>query len=127
MPRINISQRNLRAYPRIHPKLESVLHDLLSIWPINELYITSFDRTRDEDMDLKASGIHSLGPPWRAIDIRTTTLPNLAAQDLCDSINEMWIYDPDRTHLNVAFCAPHGTGPHIHLQVHPKTTRRALA
>jgi hypothetical protein len=26
-----------------------------------------------------------------------------------------------------AFAQPHGTGPHLHLQVHPNTRRRAKA
>ena len=127
MKRINMSQRHLAAFLNIDKTLLDVFWDLLRIWPIDEIYIVSIDRTKKEDNDLGGSGVHADGPPWRAIDVRITTLPDyqLLADKLCENLNSRWVYDPGRPTMPVAYCRLHGTGPHIHLQVHPNTDVRA--
>lgn len=72
-------------------------------------------------------GVHTVGPPYRAMDISVYTLGSdwpQEVQRLADIINEMFVYDPARPNKVVCYVKPHGTGPHIHLQVHPNTRRR---
>lgn len=83
--------------------------------------ITSIFRTRAEDAALNASGIHV---DWRAVDVRTRGLSQEAVRDVTVYINNRWVYDPTRPNLKVCFSEPHGTGPHGHFQVHPRTRRR---
>jgi hypothetical protein len=82
--------------------------------------ITSIFRTRAEDAALNASGIHV---DWRAVDVRTRGVSKDAVQDVTKYINDRWAYDPRRPNLKVCFSEPHGTGPHGHFQVHPRTRR----
>lgn len=83
--------------------------------------ITSIFRTAAEDAALNASGIH-VG--WRAVDVRTRGQSQAAIDDVTRHINSAWAYDPTRPHMKVCFSEPHGTGPHGHYQVHPRTRRR---
>src|SRR5215216_4099443 len=83
--------------------------------------ITSIFRTPAEDAALHASGIHV---DWRAVDVRTRGLSGSVVSDVTNYINGRWVYDPTRPHLKVCFAEPHGTGPHGHYQVHPRTRRR---
>lgn len=78
------------------------------------LSTTSIYRKKTAD-----SGIHE---HFRAIDF--SPLKNMAdTYRLIEMINALFIYDPDRPNLKVAMENPfHGTGCHIHLQVHEKTT-----
>ena len=82
--------------------------------------ITSIFRTPAEDAALNASGIHV---DWRAVDVRTRGMSQEAIRDVTRFINRRWVYDPTRPHLKVCFSEPHGTGPHGHFQVHPRTRR----
>jgi hypothetical protein len=73
------------------------------------------------------SGIHVVGPPYRAIDVRVFNLPGdkqIAADAIGAIVNHKYIYDPARPSKLVAFTQAHGTGAHVHLQVHPATTFR---
>lgn len=83
--------------------------------------ITSIYRTPAEDAALHASGIHV---DWRAVDVRTRGQRQEVIDDVTRHINRKWVYDPSRPHLKVCFAEPHGTGPHGHYQVHPRTKRR---
>jgi hypothetical protein len=82
--------------------------------------ITSIFRTAAEDAALNASGIHV---DRRAVDVRTRGQSREAVDDVTRFINRRWTYDPQRSHLKVCFAEPHGTGPHGHYQVHPRTRR----
>ena len=107
----------------LDPRLRAVFEDFLFfLWQGDELEVTSIYRTPSEDRDLKASGIH-VTVPHRSMDIRVVNWDS--AQEYADKVNARWEYDSRRPHLKVALGAPHGTGPHIHLQVHPGTKRRA--
>ena len=83
--------------------------------------ITSIHRTPAEDAALNASGIHV---DWRAVDVRTRGQKQTVVDDVARYINGRWAYDPARPHLKVCFKEAHGTGPHGHYQVHPKTRRK---
>lgn len=108
--------------------LQEILSFLALIWPDADLDVTCIHRTPEEEAAAGGkSGIHVAGPPFRAIDVRVKNLPGdpqQAAEDLGAKVNARYVYDPARPGMLCAFTAPHGTGPHIHLQVHPATTRR---
>ncbi|HEX8127891.1 MAG TPA: hypothetical protein VF527_02240 [Pyrinomonadaceae bacterium] len=86
-----------------------------------EFTITSIHRTPAEDAALRASGIHV---DWRAVDVRTRGHKQTVIDDVTNHINRRWAYDPARPHMKVCFAEPHGSGPHGHYQVHPKTRRK---
>lgn len=88
-------------------------------WP--EFTTTCIYRSPVEDKAIGGSGIHS---EWRAIDIRTRGIAPEIVKLLTSRVNLRWIYDDDRPHMTVAYSEPHGTGPHLHLQVHAKTRMR---
>jgi hypothetical protein len=112
----------------LHPLLWLVLQSLLSEWPIDAPFmVTSIARTKEEDAKLHGSGVHCSGPPWRALDVRTTNLGinfQERAIALQEHVNRRWVYDPARPKMQVANFAPHGSGPHGHLQVHSATQAR---
>lgn len=83
--------------------------------------ITSIHRTPAEDAALRASGIHV---DWRAVDVRTRGQRQEVIDDVTRHINSKWAYDPSRPHMKVCFAEPHGSGPHGHYQVHPRTKRK---
>lgn len=126
MTSITMTSKQLREFISIHPTLGKVFWTLLNLWPDEFLLVTSIARTWRQDKEIGGSGVHASGPPWRAMDIsiRTLTGGQAKAETLAERINEIWAYDPNRPHLNVCVAKPHGTGPHIHLQVHPNTRRR---
>jgi hypothetical protein len=85
--------------------------------------LTSIYRTEEENVAAEAkTTIHCV---WRAVDVRTRSAQKGWVDDVTFFVNAGWLYDPMREHLPVAYSAPHGDGPHLHLQVHPSTLRRA--
>ena len=74
--------------------------------------------------------IHCQPPPYRALDLSIRCvysgerLDDREIQRLADHVNLEWAYDPARPGIFCAVARPHGTGPHLHLQVHPATRRR---
>jgi hypothetical protein len=62
--------------------------------------------------------------PVRAVDLRTWCYPVGLAKEVCDAINQEWIYDPSRPSMKVAIIHDVGQGDHFHIQVHPNTQRR---
>lgn len=105
--------------------LPQILAEVLDLWPAEVAVVTSAVRTAREDRALGGSGVH---PAGRAVDLRTRDLPGgpSAALPVADAINRRWIYDPRRPEKPVALAQKHGTGPHLHLQVHPATRRREV-
>jgi hypothetical protein len=85
--------------------------------------LTSIYRTPEEDRELGGTGIH---PAWRADDVGAAGVPQEHVDAVTDWINARWEYDPDRPNLPVAYSKPHGTGAHIHVQVHAHTRKRDL-
>ena len=83
-----------------------------------EFTLTSIYRTPEEDAALEASGIHC---EWRAVDVRTRGRRAEAVEDVARYTNAKWVYDPKRPRLKVCFKEPHGSAPHAHFQIHPRT------
>ena len=122
--RICLDYRQFQELDSIHPRLKEVLEDVLGIWPAAEMEVTCLLRTPAEDKAIGGSGVHSAG---RGADVRTRNLPDPQemADEVAEAINAMWDYDPDRPGMfKVARSDPHGSGPHLHCQVHPNTIRR---
>lgn len=126
MTYITMHTKQLGEFPDLHPMLKRVFWALVNLWPDDTMTITSIGRSWKQDRELGGSGVHAAGPPWRAMDlsIKTLTGGQAKADWLGERINEIFQYDPLRPHLKVAVTKPHGTGPHIHLQVHNSTVRK---
>ncbi len=107
----------------MHPMLREVVFKGFDHTPSVRLWVSDLGRTTEEDVKLGASGIHAAGPPWRACDAGWEDMHQEAVNIVCANINKQYQYDPKRPHLQVAYGAPHGTGLHIHYQVHPNTIR----
>jgi hypothetical protein len=126
--RISMTAQQAEEFVVLHQKLREVLRDALVRWPDDCAEVTCIFRGPSEDKKLGGSGVHATPPPYRAIDLRVRDWgPGFQqrAEQLAAELNSLWVYDPSRPHLNVAVGKPHGTGPHLHLQVHPATRRRA--
>lgn len=100
-----------------------VMRDVVSFWePMGMvMVVTSIWRTSSEDQKLGGSGVHC-SSPHRAIDL--DGLDQEGLDEVAEKVNAKWVYDPARPQKVVAYSKPHGTGRHLHIQVHPATTRR---
>lgn len=76
--------------------------------------ITSAYRPKDED------SVHKY---MRGLDFRTHDMTNGFIITLCNEINTRWMYDPSRSDMDCLIFHDTGRGPHLHLQVHPNTSR----
>lgn len=113
-------QRDEWASGNLTPSLAHILLDIAhcEITQSKEvlpLVVVNIYRTPVEDAALHGHGIH---PLWRAIDLR---VPSRAWNDpwglaIAAWVNGRWAYDTVCSH-QVAYFEPHGTGPHLHLQV----------
>ena len=110
--------------PRLHPRLVAIVL-AAALFAFSEygwiFCVTSILRTVKEDAELGGTGVHCLG---RAIDIRTRGIAQEWVDSVTARVNGIWTYDPERPDKPVAYVKQHGTGPHLHLQVHPQTTKR---
>jgi hypothetical protein len=108
--------------------LQDILTWVAMQWPPLEMIVGSIYRTADEEAAVGGvSLIHTVGPPYRAIDVHVSNLPGdhqIAADAIGALVNRRYVYDPTRLTKLVAFTQAHGTGPHIHLQVHVNTKLR---
>jgi len=120
--------RCVAEFLRCDTKLQGIFTWLVYNWPIAEMYVGDIYRTNEENIAADAKSlIHVVGPPYRAIDLHVTNLsgdPQKNADAIGALVNARYIYDPARPEKLVAFTQPHGTGPHVHLQVHPNTALR---
>jgi len=94
----------------IDDMLKQVAQDVEQLME-GEAVITSLYRIGD-------SGVHGT-LPLRAMDLRCRDA--LTGSEIESAINAIWIYDPSRPRINVCKFHDVGYGPHIHIQVHPKT------
>lgn len=88
----------------------------LMIWIIQEFHsvcITEAFRHQRHSNDLHGT------IPVRAIDLRSWIY--ISPQEVADRINEVWQYDPTRPNMECCVYHDSGSGPHFHIQVHPKT------
>lgn len=130
--------------PQRNPQLKRVL-DGAADYAFAEwgwiLCIGDILRTRAESIETDARstapGGLGMGRPagsisphcvWAAADIvRIHLVPREHVDALVEWINATWIYRPgDKRHV-VADARPHGTGPHIHIQVCSETVLRGRA
>lgn len=118
---VSISVRHLWQFNSLEPILIEIVGRGFDYAPSSELWVSSIGRTPKEDEG--RSGIHSAGPPWRAVDCGWIGMTQEQIERVCKDVNSHYMYDPVRPHIKVAFGAPHGTGLHIHYQVHPNTMR----
>lgn len=109
--------KHAEEFQRLHPMCKEVCAVLsfIAFQTTNEkLTTTSIYRKKTCD-----SGIHE---DYRAVDFRLMS----HIQDsyrMIEVINSIYTYDPIRPELKVAAPNPfHGTGGHIHIQVHDNTT-----
>ncbi len=132
MPAIEVvlTPRQLREFASCTAVLQEIVCEIAELWPNSkQLWITCVHR-RPEERIPNESGVHTVGPPFRAVDIRIRNLADTsaAAQEKADAIatavNARWVYDPSRPKLQVVVSKLHGTGPHLHCQSHPRTRRR---
>lgn len=77
-----------------------------------EFTVTSLYRTGNK-------GVHGT-LPLRAIDLRFRG-PESLGQAFADLVNLHWRYDETRPAMRCAIYHDAGSGPHLHLQVHPRT------
>ena len=127
---VHIPFKCLLEMQNLEPRLLALFSHLVNLWPDGTIRITSIHRSKAQNELAGAKSlIHVVGPPYRAIDvsIRGLTGSQDKAQAMCDLLNDIFVYDPQRPDKPVAYCKPHGTGPHIHLQVHPRTKLRKAA
>ena len=124
---LHVPLRRVREYNHAHTVLRQVTEDVVQEWPSEVCRITCIYRTMKENIDAgAATTIHSVGPPYRAIDFGAAELGWDLVGKVADAINAKWVYDPHRLGLQVAVSKKHGTGPHLHIQVHPATLRRVI-
>jgi hypothetical protein len=126
--RVCFTPRTLREFTLCAPMLQEVLLWVARLWPPGEMLVGDIFRTLTEErLAGGVSGIHTVGPPYRAIDVRVSNLPGdhqKAADSIGARVNARYVYDPTRPTKLVAFTLAHGTGPHVHLQVHKNTALR---
>jgi hypothetical protein len=109
----------------VNPVLARIIIDVLGLSPEAIVRFTDLNRTLQENEDAGAKSlVHVVGPPWRALDIGGRYMTEDEMDFMCDAINAIYVYDPRRPKKPVAYCKPHGKGPHVHVQVHPNTRRR---
>ncbi len=134
MKQVEIGLKQIEEYRDLDPMLHTIFWALINLWPAARIKVNSIHRTPEHDRRIKGKtkaeyqrGVHTVGPPYRAMDISVYSLGSdwqTEVERLANLINDMFQYDPARPNKVVCYVKPHGTGPHIHLQVHPNTRRR---
>ena len=102
---------------RLDPRLKAIvlLATAYTFYKFGEvLWLTSVYRPDDP-------GVHGL---WRGVDLDNDAgLNKSQKQEICDYINWLFTYDPERSKFKV--CLYHTVlgrgGDHLHFQVHPNT------
>lgn len=122
------SVRLLREFNDIDGRLYEIVVTLIErFWPdaSKPAVIDCIFRTQAEEIAAGGkTGIHMAGPPYRAVDIRGHEFTQAQLDAAHAAINAIWEYDFQRPEMTVCFTAPHGTGPHFHVQVHQNTRKR---
>jgi len=127
MRNVTMSYKILMEFLSLEPRLLGIFSQLVNLWRDGTITVRSVHRSAAQNELVGATTlIHVVGPPYRAMDISILGLTGgqKEAQRVCDLLNDIWVYDPWRPNKVVAYCKPHGTGPHIHLQVHPNTRQK---
>jgi hypothetical protein len=113
-------------YARMAPMLRTIFEDVQAHafevfgWAF---LVTSIFRTAEEDAALEGTGVHVVG---RGIDVRTMDRPASQVAAVTAYANGKFQYDFRRPSKPTAYSAPHGDGPHLHLQTCANTRPRAI-
>ena len=124
-----LDERRCVEFLRLDARLALIVYAGMDEWPHQHMLVSSIHRTQQEENAAGGkSGIHMAGPPYRALDGSARNF--VAASDeerwaMCErvaaAVSARWIYDPARPTMVVAFAQVHGSGPHVHFQVHAGT------
>ena len=122
------NHRDLAYYEKLHPALREVLawmHEYLPRSKTSRLVYTSIYRDYDAEIARGRSGVHGLrrGADIVVICIDGKPYEQDEYNNLGILINSIFYYGDGGKH-QVAFAAPHGTGPHLHLQARDGTRKR---
>ncbi len=128
-----LPRRQALEYHRCDRRLVELLDDGLRVWPKPRMYAGDIWRSVQENAEAgAATQMHVVEPEsgLRSFDARSHNLAKTinerwaACQLVARAVNRLWIYDPRRPAMVVAYAGKHGTGPHVHFQVHQRTRRR---
>lgn len=126
--KVTLTLRGLLEWQDVHLLLQTIVYEVADLWWDDDIEMGDIHRTQAEnDAVGSKSTVHVVGPPFRAVDIRTRIEGGdfqAKADAVAAKINARWIYDPARPKMVVAYSDVHGTGPHLHVQVHPNTRLR---
>lgn len=95
------------------PNLIHILEDFLDI--VDEAVITEAWRS--------GSGVHSV-LPCRGIILRSWMYTADELNEIAETINALWTYDPGRLDLRCLVVVSDGKGYYIHIQSHPQTIKK---
>ena len=121
------SARLLREWSSCDPLLQEV-----TLWMVEHAWdpvqmgpirITSIYRTKDENQAAGGKTEVHCQRPHRALDVGGAGLTQETIKLTGFAVNSEYQYDSERPSKVVAYSEPHGTGPHLHLQIHPNTKR----
>ncbi len=120
------TQRLLEESAKREPMLVELMHafDLEAEkvgW--KKVVVTSMWRSLEENRAAKAKTRIHCQMPIRACDIRIRDVDQSLVELVGKAVNARFQYDKRQPAMRVAIWALHGTGPHVHLQVHPNTKR----
>lgn len=108
----------IKSYKVLKNMLLGSYHSMLislAMWVATRYSSTVFTSAwREGDL-----GVHGT-VPCRGLDIRSWIYEN--PQEVCNDINNHYIYDPQRPRYKCALYCDEKGNKHIHLQVHPRTT-----
>ena len=127
MTYLQLTPRLLAEWADCSPLLRKIVLAAVEYWPAGRgpVRITSIWRTAAEEAAAGGkSGIHCAPAPYRACDLGARELTQDEIIAICTAVNDFWEYDPQRQEKVVAYGAVHGSGPHIHCQVHPNSVER---
>lgn len=129
-PRLVLDAHEALQWALCEPILREVVLSGLRIWPAISMFVGGGAIYRAGDAaNPDRSGIHAVGPRYRALDGSGRNLAKSTASQwrvcgvIAERVNRLWIYDPRRPGLTVAVGAKHGTAPHVHFQSHPNTVK----
>ena len=116
-----------KRFHDMHPRAQELANEM-DEWTVKphgkELIITSTTSTVAEDKVLgRESDTHRTG---RAFDIRTSDLTDLIIANLCTYFRRLYnqkLGASKNKQCSLIVYKPHGTGPHLHVQLNRKYTR----
>ena len=124
------NHRDLDHYEKLHPALRDVLawlHEYLPKSKTSRLVYTSIFRNYKKEIAQGRSGLHGLQRAADIVAIHTDGKPYTQQDyDAIGMLLNCVFYYGDGGKHHVAVSAPHGTGPHIHLQVRNETQKRIV-